>query len=198
LKANHYYKIVKSAQKQDAKYSYYRDRRAKLREEGEASGISKRPAKTPAERKREQRALEKAAREAAKLTQTALKPQSSTSRAPEIAVQHEPMDIYIAATNQTSGPSGWGQHGAGDTYDEMEYIMMDAPLTSRAPVIIIHMYETYAQKRPTRHLGRVGGGSRAPETPTTRWNYSISSSGLYKNRLLKNPVIELQFFQKTG
>jgi hypothetical protein len=32
------------------------------------------------------------------------------------------MDIYTAATNQTSGPSGWEQQGAEDTDDEMEYI----------------------------------------------------------------------------
>jgi hypothetical protein len=71
--------------KKDAKYN--RDRRAKFREEGEASGKSKRPAKTLVERKCEQRAREKAAREAEKLTQTALKPQPSTS--------HAHMDIYI-------------------------------------------------------------------------------------------------------
>jgi hypothetical protein len=130
--------------KKDAEY--YRDRRAKLREEGEASGKSKRPAKTLAERKREQRARVKAAREAAKLTQTALKPQPSTSRAPEIAVRHEPMDtLYAAATEQTSGPSGWGQQGPVDTDDEMEYIMRDAPSTSRAPVIIMED-ETYVHK----------------------------------------------------
>jgi hypothetical protein len=47
------------------------------------------------------------------------------------------MDIYTAATEQTSGSSGSGQQGAGDTDDEMEYIMRDAPWTSRAPVIIM-------------------------------------------------------------
>jgi hypothetical protein len=59
--------------------------------------------------------LEKATREAAKLTQAALKPQPSTSHAPEIAMQHEPMDcVYSATAEQTSGSSGSGQQGAVD------------------------------------------------------------------------------------
>ena len=89
--------------KNDTKYQYYRDRRATLREQAEASGIRKTPTKTPAERKREQRA-----RETAKSTQAASEPQISTSRAPNIAVQHEPMDVDAAATDLTSGPSGSG------------------------------------------------------------------------------------------
>jgi hypothetical protein len=63
--------------------------------------------------KREQRAREKAAREAAKLTQTALKPQPLTSRT------H--MDIYTAATNETSGLSESGQQGAVDADVETVY-----------------------------------------------------------------------------
>jgi hypothetical protein len=92
------------------------------------------------------------------LTQTALKPQPSTPRAPEIAVQREPMDIYTAATKQTSGSSGAGQQDAGDTDDEMEYIMRDAPSTSRAPVIIMEN-EPYVRDVCTKAANQTSGPS---------------------------------------
>jgi hypothetical protein len=90
------------------------------------------------------------AREAAKLTQTALKLQPSTSRA------H--MDIYTAATEQTSESGGSGQQGAGDTDDEMEHIMRDAPSTYRAPVIIMED-EPYVRDVCTKATNQTSGQS---------------------------------------
>jgi hypothetical protein len=73
-------------------------------------------------------------------------------------VQHEPVDIYTATTEQTSGSSGSGQQGAGDTDDEMEYIMRDAPSTSRAPVINMED-ESYVGDVCTKATNQTSGPS---------------------------------------
>jgi hypothetical protein len=111
------------------------------------------------------------------LTPTALKPQPSTSRA------H--MDICIAATEQTSGWSGSGQQGAGDTDDEMEYIMRDAPATSREPVIIMKdepCVRDVCRKATYQTSGPSGSGERGAVDADVETEYvrSVEYEAYYK------------------
>jgi hypothetical protein len=67
------------------------------------------------------------------------------------------MDTSTAATEQTSGSSASGQQGAGDTDDGMEYIMRDAPSTSRA--VIIMEDEPYVRDVSTKGTNQTSGPS---------------------------------------